>query len=155
MDNTYEIVIGDWSNDGHNQSEEYRFQTNKTASEIRKAYLASCKLTGVSMHRDHKAEYELFTDYEDREINDEAMDILVDHGLDAPGDGYEGDGGVFESLRDDDGSQWVSPHDMLGFFMWFAGLSLPGLEWKSAKGVECINGYWDKEVSGIGYGLFS
>ena len=41
------LVIGDWSGDGHGQSEEFVFETNKTVEEIGQAYKDSCKLTGL------------------------------------------------------------------------------------------------------------
>lgn len=37
------LSIGDWSQDGHNQSEDFVYEVNKTVSEIRQGYKDSCK----------------------------------------------------------------------------------------------------------------
>ena len=41
------VVIGDWSEDGYNQSDEFIYSVNKTQKELQDGYKASCKLTGV------------------------------------------------------------------------------------------------------------
>jgi len=40
------IVLGDWSNDGHNQSMNFIFKSNKSDDALRKAFRESCSLTG-------------------------------------------------------------------------------------------------------------
>ena len=49
------LTIGDWSQDGHNQYEEFVYESNKSVHEIRQAYKDSCKLTGISFN--HNEDY--------------------------------------------------------------------------------------------------
>lgn len=41
LNNQMDIVIGDWSDDGHGKSKKIRVSTNKTKLEMQDAYLAS------------------------------------------------------------------------------------------------------------------
>lgn len=39
----YKLVLGDWSKDGHKQSEDFLFDCNYDVHKIRQAYKDSCK----------------------------------------------------------------------------------------------------------------
>ena len=42
----YKLVLGDWSKDGHKQSEDFLFDCNYDVHKIRQAYKDSCKKLG-------------------------------------------------------------------------------------------------------------
>ena len=44
------LTIGDWSQDGHNQYDEFVFEVNKDVTEVRQAYKDSCFLTKCQFH---------------------------------------------------------------------------------------------------------
>ena len=46
----YKLVLGDWSKDGHKQSEDFLFDCNYDVHKIRQAYKDSCKKLGVAFH---------------------------------------------------------------------------------------------------------
>lgn len=155
------IVIGDWSEDGHEESEEFGLLSNYDVSKLRKAYKKSCKLTGLTFN--HNEDYtgllegkygswrQLFTEYESCEIEPEACKILEEYGLIKKDDwDEENDGGIC----------MPDPEDCADLIMRFIALSMPkdfvysfadiGLQ-KATP----INGYWNKELNvQFGYGLF-
>ena len=88
--NKVKITVGDWSEDGHNQSEEFVFETNKTVKEIQNAYKQSCKKLGlifdcnenhtdiVGLNLQH-AEYDdrqVFVEYDQNTISEFAKNIF-------------------------------------------------------------------------------
>lgn len=137
------MEIGDPSKDGHNQSKDIYFFSNKTTKEITKAYYESCKLTGLVWksnqnpivdgkeinwkHPDYKDRL-LFVEYEQFELSKLAKIILESHGIDANG-------------------EWNSDC-VIDLFHDFIKLSLPDLEIEFVKE--------DAELLDItiGYGLF-
>lgn len=147
------LSIGDWSEDGHNQSEDFVYEVNKTVEEIRQAYKDSCVLTGLQFnynenysglpeHNSYGTDRHICTEYEEYEATDLAKEILSEHGLDGNFNGVEG----FAEL-----------------VMGFIKLSLPDLTWEEASfkkselknDIPAINGWWNKELNhGFGYGLF-
>jgi len=83
--NKVKLTIGDWSQDGHNQYEEFVFESNKTVTEIRQAYKDSCKLTGLSFN--HNQDYtglnigygsdrRIATEYEEYELSNLSKEIF-------------------------------------------------------------------------------
>lgn len=44
----YKLVLGDWSKDGHKQSEDFLFDCNYDVHKIRQAYKDSCKKLGIT-----------------------------------------------------------------------------------------------------------
>src|SRR5579862_7277501 len=82
---TYILVTGDWSNDGHNQSETHIFETTHNVEQIRDAYLKAVKVSKVALHegspKDSGTEYELCADYENNSIPKEAVDKLSKLGV--------------------------------------------------------------------------
>lgn len=67
--NKYEIVLGDWSGDGHSISERYLISTNKTNHEITLAYEQACQKVGWNFH-------DLCEDYEDNVISTEKLEQM-------------------------------------------------------------------------------
>jgi hypothetical protein len=149
------ITIGDWSEDGHNQSEDFVFEVNKSVIEIQNAYKASCKLTGLIFdsnenHTNIKdldwkhPEFEkrqVFVEYEQNTLSDFAKNIISNHGLKLP---------------------TGEPENFCYFMFEFIKLSLPDLTFEEAsfkkselKLITPINGWWSKNCNETwGYGLF-
>ena len=153
------LSIGDWSQDGHNQSEYFVYEVNKTVKEIRQAYKDSCKLTGVQFnynenytglpeHDDYGTPLHICTEHEDCGISDEAMKILVKHGIE------------MDAIVEDD---CLSVDVFAELIMIFIKLSLPDLTWEEAsfkkselRDMEPINGWHNEDMNEqFGYGLFS
>lgn len=65
-----EFVIGDWSRDGHNQSESFVYECNLTRSQIINAYNRGAKLIGFDLVSD------VADDYKDNRISWENLQKL-------------------------------------------------------------------------------
>ena len=159
----YKIPVGDWSDDGHGECDNYYITTNYSASEMRQAYKDTCKKIGLQLN--HNTDYTeiegmstwknwryLLTDYEQNTIEEDALDILLSHGFDIS---------IAEEYEEDDEGKIVSAtfdsRGVFKLFMWFISYSMPSdFEYKEFKiEAEPINGYWNKELNHqIGYGVF-
>jgi len=156
------LTIGDWSQDGHNQYDEFVYESNKTVQEIRQAYKDSCKLTGLqfNINEDYTGlnltwqhpEYNkrhICTEYEDSSVSDLAKEILKNHGIKL---WEEGEEDYIESVE-----------EFIDILIQFIKLSLPDLELKEAsfkkselKNIDPINSWWNDELNHqFGYGLFN
>lgn len=56
--NTIRLSIGDWSRDGHNQSEDVYIETNLTLDELKEAYDRGSEKLGFNLIEDYCAEYQ-------------------------------------------------------------------------------------------------
>lgn len=146
MNNTYKLVIGDWSGDGHGKCQDFLYKTNKELSEIQQAYRDSCELTGVAFHHSHGRGWrEICTNYDEYVINNETLELLLKHGM--PDD-------MFENYPDEE-SQFVCSDDIAGLIMWFIGLSLENFEYEGVNSeIKAINGWWGGLNHQFGYGVF-
>lgn len=153
--NTFRLVFGDWSEDGHKQGEEFVIESNKTVEECREAYRASCKLTGFQLHgsgndnftgldydRRTEADYELCNNYGKTRPSQRIIDLMTEHKYPKVGNLSTEKGIDIEKLRD--------------ILLWFIGLSLEGFEWNivQSAGLPTFNGYWGPLNIGIGYGCY-
>lgn len=149
------ITIGDWSQDGHNQYEEFVFESNKTVKEIRQAYKDSCKLTGLSFN--HNEDYtglnlgygtgrQIATEYGDVNISELAVNIFEKHSIKS-----------YITFQEEPNTE-----NFLTLLIDFIKLSLPDLTLQEAsfkkselKNIPAVNGWWNKELNcQFGYGLF-
>lgn len=152
--NIVKLSIGDWSEDGHNQYEEFVYNSNKSVNEIRQAYKDSCKLTGLQFnhnenyssrteHSEYGSKRHICTEYQDDEISEFAKGILEEHHIVVNSNSLDVD--TFTNL-----------------LIEFIKLSLPDLILEEAsfkrselKNIDAINGWWNKELNvQFGYGLF-
>lgn len=162
-DTLQQITIGDWSDDGHEKSENFVFISNKTTEELQKAYLASCNKTGYTFDTNVKLtggvapKERLLNAYEDRFLSPEAIDDLITFGLPNPRDKDEmgAEHHMFEDEYDDLHGQVFFPEGCFHLVMWFISVSLPDLEYKMKKSdIEQVNGYWGNLNQSFGYGCF-
>lgn len=145
------IVLGDWSDDGHGKTDKVLLEVNKTKIEMQDAYKKSCKTLGVSFnHNDDFTGIKpqnpnrlIATDYCDAELPLEAYHILKENGFD------------LEFIEEDE--MYMCEGDFVDLLMQFIRFSLPGFEWEIVKDeVENFNGYWDNNLNvQFGYGLYS
>jgi hypothetical protein len=66
------FTVGDWSKDGHNQSDEYVVESNLKAGEIKRAYRVGSRKVGFDLNKDVAA------DYEDHIMNEEFYNRLIE-----------------------------------------------------------------------------
>lgn len=149
----FKVVIGDWSGDGHSQSDEIAFIGNKPVSELREGYKNSCRKLGVAFNHPHyknddwtpdSARLQICTSYEESRPKPEALEILKANGLEF----------FDEDLVDDDILEFAQ------LILKFIKISIPDFEWEEAavkrsEEVEPLNGWWNAELNvQFGYGLY-
>ena len=143
--NLVTLVLGDWSNDGHNQSSDIIFSTNSTKEEIMAAYMAGAKKAGVGFH-EAKGIEAIFKDYEENSLYASAAEKLIAAGFN------------FDELEDnheDNGAYWCCQDDAITIFKFLVGLSDKKIKLEEYE-IPKLNGWWDPKYNfSIGYGLFS
>lgn len=165
----FKVPIGDWSKDGHNQSEDFYVYCNYPVEAMRQAYKDTCKKIGLQMnHNENYTGIEglgyrtwryLLTEYEESSISEDAVEILLNHGFkfsedELPSDEFEYHDGRFIAVS----SVSASTETVFKLFMWFISYSMPkDFEWEELNlEAEPIVGYWNKGLNQqIGYGVFS
>lgn len=143
---TYQIVIGDWSDDGHGKTATITVQTNLTAEAINKAYKKTSAATKVGLLSEGNRTA-LFEEYEDNAMSKDIAQLLKDYGVDMDlilSDKYE----VYDYVEDDEeGNYHFEPEALAALYMEMAKASLPELTYKFLKDGQTL-------VRGLGYGLF-
>jgi hypothetical protein len=153
----HRIVIGDWSKDGHEQSEFFTFQCTHDQPEIKKAYLAACKKCKVSLHyQDHKHPSRMkgitpvCGRYEDSSIPAPQLQALKDLGVNLDFRETE-----FHQNNDGKDELCCSPQDIANLFFAMVKTQIPGLEYKMVEENKPINGFWSEDFNfSFGYGCF-
>jgi len=145
------LNIGDWSNDGHNQSDKILMSANYPVNIVQQAYKDACKLTGIGFDDDdakyHEREweeakkYQICVDYEEPELTEECQEILKKFGID-----------ITPYLED-----YCDFDNFVKLWCDFTKLGLPDLQISTVKDeIPNINGFWDKNLNvGFGYGLYA
>jgi hypothetical protein len=128
MQHEIQLVMGDWSGDGHCQTETVYIRSNLSKEELKQAYLKGVDITGVHLTSG------IARNYEDSIFPQDAVDSLVKFGFKPS-----------EFLGDDE-DDWIVYTD--GFYLiwlFIAKIGNPELEWEEAKSDSLEIG---------GYGLF-
>lgn len=166
----FKVPVGDWSHDGHNQSEDFYVYCNYPVEAMRQAYKDTCKKIGLQLNssenftgRDDfwiKSESWriLLAEYEDSVISVEAVEILLNHGFEfneyeLTDDEFECEDEKFTAYS----SASASSDTVFRLFMWFVSHSMPkDFEWERFNlEAEPIVGYWCDGLNlQIGYGVF-
>jgi len=156
-----DIVLGDWSNDGHGKSKHVSIMINKTKFEMQKAYKASCEkllisfdnhnFTGIKRDWRDAEKYQIAAEYDEYVMTKEVARILFDNNCPIIKEAFDEDGEYSEE------GFYLDEDNIIELLMWFIQQSLPDFEW-TKNGVvkpEVFNGYWDENLNiQIGYGLF-
>lgn len=161
-----DVVLGDWSDDGHGKSEKYPILVNMPTKDIQDAYKASCEKLGISFNDNedftntkrnyNEAEkYRICCEYDDSSISETVIEILKKHNCPLV-DEIIGD----DQDEDEEQNYYIEGKDMfVKLLMWFIQQSLPELEWikvKEKNTIPVLNGYWDKNLNvQFAYGMFS
>lgn len=135
----FELIIGDWSGDGHSMSETILFEVNKTEQEINEAYKNSCRLVGIQFNsrpnytnltpKDYRDnDIYVMCDYEDNTLSENAYNKLS----------------KFIDIDDNDG---FNSESLALLIMKFISLSLTDFQYKIVR-----TNY--PNMKGFGYGLF-
>lgn len=143
------LELGDWSHDGHNQSNKILMQSNHPVEDIQEAYKKSCKLTGMSFNGNaqyhevdrnytEQKKFEVCTNYREPELTKECKAILESHGINTKEYCDNMDHDTFIKL-------WTD----------FVKLSLPDLVLEETKDhIPHINGWYGNLDDQFGYGLY-
>jgi hypothetical protein len=75
LNHVVELVLGDWSGDGHKQSDKISIKSNLTDKEILKAYKAGSKKVGFDLIN------EVCSEYEDNRVSVEKVKALAEAGI--------------------------------------------------------------------------
>lgn len=136
----YKIVVGDWSGDGHNKTEDFIVSVNKTKKEILEAYKRTEKDTRVSLTD------KLFAEYEDNFMSIEVANSLKKYGVDF----NEVDMHIEYCDNDDEydlpEGYNFTPEGAVVLFMEMAKVNLPDMKYKLLE--------FEELTKGIGYGFF-
>lgn len=169
------LILGDWSEDGHGDSDNFGCRANKKVVEIQQAYKASCKLTGISFNHNEDFtdrmrpinianHFRIATNYNESFIHEASYDVLNAYDcpyLDALTKITRLDDTIYTFDDVDSFKHYIS------IWWWFVTLSLPDLTYEMAidfgvndPGMEStpkhINGYWDAGLNvQFGYGLYT
>ena len=150
MENTYKIVVGDWSEDGHNQWQFFYFKCNATQEQIKKAYLDAVKASGLALSRydpQHVSWPEgvtpVLSEHEENMLTRKNAEKFKAIGVDIADYGLEED--VFYAEH------------VARLFLDMVKSQLEGFEYEIVDDkIPCINGFWSKDFNiSIGYGALS
>lgn len=148
------IVVGDWSNDGHNEKEFISFRCTHDEAAVQKAYLAACKKGNVALHEEHKkddAEHIICCSYQEQQMTPEARRALKELGVDLTllQDYSEED-------EDSDEGTFLGPQDIVAIFAEMVRTQIDGFAWEfpESSRLPTLNGYWKKGFNlQFGYGV--
>lgn len=80
----YSLTVGDWSGDGHDKTVDILFETSYDADQIRELYRQAVDKSGVNFFDRVSSPRTLLEEYEDRYINNEDVDALIQIGVKLP-----------------------------------------------------------------------
>jgi len=146
---TFNLVLGDWSDDGHGISEEFTYSSGHNKEAVMQAYMKGCDKVGVSLHASPK-HVTIADEYEDSTIQPEATKLLMEAGFDM--------GTLSEQTEGDfDEPQYIDDGDFEKLFLFLVRVGNPKIKLTRIN-IEPVrlNGFWDKKYNfQMGYGLYS
>lgn len=136
----FKLVVGDWSSDGHEKTEDVYFMINvKTVKDVEKAYAVGTKKLGFDLKNDCCAEYE------DNKISDDQVVKLKASGIDLKAAFNFDDA---DDDPDEEDFQFMDPQTFAHLYMFIAKLGDPKLEFTQ------VNTDRIERINVGGYGLF-
>lgn len=141
MKYAYQIVVGDWSDDGHGQSDKYPFRCTHSEDEVKAAYHAAVEKCGIGLHdkRNSKDKHvPVLSEFEQNKLTPSQISALAAIGVD-----LEEIGGI--ELEDD--SCTFYPEGVAELFLEMVKSQLPGFEYKIESPPTIMKS--------IGYGVYS
>lgn len=147
---TLKIVIGDWSHDGHNQSEFVYFDSSLSEAEVKEAYREAVAKCGVGLHGPGRGEKHtaICDKYEQRTFSLELKEKMEAIGVDFT---QVGGSEIVEGQWGDFGGKGIAK-----LFLQLVKAVRPGFQYDIINDrVPCINGFWSKDFNiGFGYGMY-
>lgn len=152
----FNIVLGDWSDDGHGKTKKILIESNFSHEDLQKAYLESHEKTNITFHNNDGTKIKVCVDYEQSQLTVDIYEALAK--FDCPFDNLEIDGiGEASVTIDNCEDCYFNEHSYLNLLMWFISLSMPSdFTWKKVDdNIPNFNGYWDEKLNiTLGYGLY-
>lgn len=157
------LTLGDWSRDGHGNSDYFVFMVNKTVSEIRQGYKDSCKKFGFQFHSGKNYTKKEYCWIVCEEVGEDITLLCLEE-LDKLRSISRNAGAIIDKFNE---NKNISQEEKLILFselvMCFIAASITDLIWYEAKfykskvrHIEPINGWWNEELNcSFGYGLWS
>jgi hypothetical protein len=117
----FTLVVGDWSHDGHNLTDNFEVECSHSLEDTKAAFEKGTKVLGFNI-------MEQCEEYEDDTLNKEQLAALVEHGFE------------FDAEEAEEG---LHPELFAEIVMFTATLGEPKLYWKFTKGKSnwCVGGY--------------
>ena len=134
VQNIIVITIGDFSNDGHSQQQDYYYRCNKTRDGAREAYFAAKDAYPDACPANYCAEYE------DHELPSNVAALLRNMGAPMPAD-----------------LSWVTPDELAALTVWFCRLGDHDLQFEQIEAPSlmfCGPDTKGRYSDSIGYGCF-
>lgn len=121
------LVVGDWSKDGHEKSEDIYIESNLSIKDLTKAYKKGVSIVGLDVQS------EVAANYQDSNISKKDLDKLINAGL--------------EIELDEDGDEfYLDENSYSEIWLFVAKLGNPAFEYSFLEAEEQLN------IGG--YGLF-
>lgn len=138
LNHVIEIEVGDWSKDGHNQSDTFLFKSNYSGDEIDQAFKCLKKVKQIDFKN-------ICCDYEDNEVEDDVVTKLIELGVLSQDD--------VDTAKDDyDGRYCVdSVLDLAALALDTLHAFEPAFEWEEFV---IPNKEYCDALRGIGYGCY-
>ena len=148
MSHRFKIHIGDWSKDGHNQSESFIIESTKPNNEVQQAFKDAGTKIGVISEGAYPR-FLIADEYEDYRLPTNYAEALTDAGV-------EIDDLVYNDGTDKEPDyMFEEPHALAVLIMRIAQTELQ-FEFKFVDDeVPHFNGYWGDLNMSFGYGLFN
>lgn len=148
MSHRFKIHIGDWSKDGHNQSESFIIESTKPNNEVQQAFKDAGTKIGVISEGAYPR-FLIADEYEDYRLPNNYAEALTDAGV-------EIDDLVYNDGTDKEPDyMFEEPHALAVLIMRIAQTELQ-FEFKFVDDeVPNFNGYWGDLNMSFGYGLFN
>ncbi len=139
------IVIGDWSNDGHERKEIFWFSANYDRVPIIKAYKKAVEEIDVALDTSTPARINILNETDENQIAPGIQAILRQAGVDLEGVGSQ--------ISADSYYLFCEPEDVVRLFFRFVKTQLPDFQYELIEGPKPINGYHQKDFNvSLGYG---
>ncbi len=126
------LIVGDWSHDGHEETDSFVYESSLSQKELEAAYTAGSKILGFDLSAD------VCKDYEDSNISRKHVDMLTAHGIECEG---------YEEYHPGNDSVLLEPELFADLYLQICKLGSPTFVYNPVpSNVTCIN------IGG--YGLF-
>lgn len=127
--NDIELVVGDWSKDGHNQSDNFMIKSNLNKKELEKAYKKGVKIIGFDLVKEACEQYEVtyLTNDQCTKLSNSGLSII---------DNLE-NGDVYTPGTDSVVHIWM-PDEWVRLYLYFCKVGNPSFEYEFNENPQSI-----------------